>query len=207
MRKVDRTKKRIKILEGALLVFAEKGYHNTKMADVANKVGIGKATIYEYFRNKKELFFSLAELLEKRFLEHIENMVNSTDDAVTKLKCVINSLVEIGVKWEDALRVLFMFWTEHVRKGEVYPLESRLREFYCRLMKLIESIYREGVKSNKFKSTLPPEEFARSVVAAIDGLAFQWILSGKNFDLTDMGKKYLEFLMSSIVIEPVSEDG
>jgi len=198
MMRVDKVEKRKKILEGALLVFAEKGYHKTKMVDVAHKVGIGKATIYEYFRNKEELFFSLIELLETRLLHFIEDAARSTEDVESRLKRVINSLFEVYIRWENAFRVLLMFWAELLRKGETRPIQEKLKDFYANLMRLIETIYKDGLKKRKFKEVMPPEQFARSVIAMADGLTFQWILSNKSFDLIDSGRKCAEFIVNSV---------
>jgi len=45
-----------KIIEIAAQLFSEKGFHNTKIADITNKIGIGKGTFYLYFKDKRELF-------------------------------------------------------------------------------------------------------------------------------------------------------
>jgi AcrR family transcriptional regulator len=48
--------KREVIIQSALAVFVEKGFYNAKISDIAEKAGIGKGTIYEYFASKKEIF-------------------------------------------------------------------------------------------------------------------------------------------------------
>src|SRR5437879_6763477 len=48
-----------KILEAARSVFAEKGYHDARMEDIAEMVGVSKRTLYLYFENKEELFTAI----------------------------------------------------------------------------------------------------------------------------------------------------
>ena len=48
-----------KILEAARSVFAEKGYHDARMEDIAEMVGVSKRTLYLYFTNKEELFAAI----------------------------------------------------------------------------------------------------------------------------------------------------
>src|SRR5713101_869501 len=48
-----------KILEAARSVFAEKGYHDARMEDIAETVGVSKRTLYLYFKNKEELFAAI----------------------------------------------------------------------------------------------------------------------------------------------------
>ena len=49
---VDKKKKREKILETAITVFAKRGIANTKITDIAEAAQVGKGTIYEYFHSK-----------------------------------------------------------------------------------------------------------------------------------------------------------
>ncbi|NLU48034.1 MAG: helix-turn-helix transcriptional regulator [Syntrophomonadaceae bacterium] len=53
--------KREAIIQAALQVFSEKGYHNARMEEVATVAGIGKGTIYEYFDSKLQLFQAVLE--------------------------------------------------------------------------------------------------------------------------------------------------
>ncbi len=48
-------RRREQILEAAARVFAEKGYHEAGIADIATDLGIGHGTFYRYFANKKEI--------------------------------------------------------------------------------------------------------------------------------------------------------
>jgi AcrR family transcriptional regulator len=48
-------RRREQILDAAARVFAEKGYHEAGIADIATDLGIGHGTFYRYFANKKEI--------------------------------------------------------------------------------------------------------------------------------------------------------
>lgn len=62
MRRSDvRGQKRDSIIDAAVQVFSSKGYHNTRMEEIAIAAGIGKGTIYEYFESKLQLFQALME--------------------------------------------------------------------------------------------------------------------------------------------------
>jgi AcrR family transcriptional regulator len=47
---------RERIIEQALKTFSEKGYHQTRIADVASDIGVSKGAIYQYFESKEQLF-------------------------------------------------------------------------------------------------------------------------------------------------------
>jgi TetR/AcrR family fatty acid metabolism transcriptional regulator len=58
MAKGNRSKREM-ILEAAYDLFLNKGYWETKIIDIAEKAGIGKGTVYEYFESKDDIFFEL----------------------------------------------------------------------------------------------------------------------------------------------------
>lgn len=63
--------RRSQILAEAVLVFAEKGYHATNIADIAQRLGLGHGTFYRYFRNKLDIFDAVAE----RIIGEIRDLV------------------------------------------------------------------------------------------------------------------------------------
>jgi AcrR family transcriptional regulator len=71
-----RAKKRI--VDAAIQVFAEKGFHQAKMTDIAKKLGVSKGTIYQYFKSKEDLFEAVVQIpLEKVREEPIADLLES----------------------------------------------------------------------------------------------------------------------------------
>jgi AcrR family transcriptional regulator len=67
--------RREQILACALEVFSQKGYHGSSIADVCARAGIGRATLYQYFDDKRDLLVALADRIEKRVEEAIATRV------------------------------------------------------------------------------------------------------------------------------------
>ncbi|MFB6374312.1 MAG: TetR/AcrR family transcriptional regulator, partial [Bradymonadaceae bacterium] len=57
----DEPDKRQRILEGALTAFAQKGFYNPKVSEIADEADVADGTIYLYFENKDDLLISLFE--------------------------------------------------------------------------------------------------------------------------------------------------
>ena len=74
---VDKELKKMEILHAAIKVFASKGIPNTKMIDIAREAGIGKGTIYEYFRSKKEI-------IQETFQAFLQELDQVEEDADTR---------------------------------------------------------------------------------------------------------------------------
>ncbi|MBM3235381.1 TetR/AcrR family transcriptional regulator [Candidatus Poribacteria bacterium] len=89
-RKQDRDVKRNIILDAAEQVFSHKDYHEAVLDEIAGVAGLSKATLYLYFKNKIDLFFSV---IERKLWELGQVVVNATVDyvnPVTAIKRLIN---------------------------------------------------------------------------------------------------------------------
>lgn len=72
---------RARIVDAALHVFAEKGYHEATMEDVADRLQVSEGTIYLYFKSKRELFKAISDLGEHEAAEGFSSAIESDDPA------------------------------------------------------------------------------------------------------------------------------
>ncbi|MFO7562512.1 MAG: helix-turn-helix domain-containing protein [Enhygromyxa sp.] len=79
-------RKRRAILEVATVMFAEHGYRETNMDELAAKVGVAKGTLYLYFPKKIDLLFACAALEKSTFVPQVLEMLSSDLPAAEKLK-------------------------------------------------------------------------------------------------------------------------
>ena len=68
---VDKEEKKKAVLAAARTVFAKKGLASAKIEDVALEAGIGKGTVYEYFKSKDDIFFALFEEMKRELHRRI----------------------------------------------------------------------------------------------------------------------------------------
>ena len=59
--------KRLRIMEAAVIVFSRKGFHRAKVEEIAEKAEVGKGTVYEYFKSKKELFLEMVLYIHQKY--------------------------------------------------------------------------------------------------------------------------------------------
>src|SRR5579859_1520846 len=78
--------KRERILDAAVRVFAKKGFHATRVSEVAKAAGVADGTIYLYFKSKDELLVSLFEDRVERLLAFLQRELPSSVGAAGKLR-------------------------------------------------------------------------------------------------------------------------
>ncbi|MHB8896588.1 MAG: TetR/AcrR family transcriptional regulator, partial [Candidatus Geothermincolia bacterium] len=100
-RKVDKEEKAAAIGQAALKVFIKKGYHHTKMADIAGAAGIGKGTVYEYFQDKAEILKSIFADYYSAFGEGAARAMSGVATPGGRLIALVDFALGHLAEWED----------------------------------------------------------------------------------------------------------
>ena len=180
---VDKQAKKLEILKAAIEVFAKIGVTNTKMADIAESAGIGKGTIYEYFRSKEDIFAEAYRLVYEESEAKVRLVIESDLDPEAKLRelMTVTTRAFLGENGEFA-RIIMDFWSEGVRNRNDRTAEIiDLKQTYADYRVMIASILEEGVHNGVFR-VANPAMTASVLIGAMDGVILQWILDPKVFD-------------------------
>ncbi|MFL6558744.1 MAG: TetR/AcrR family transcriptional regulator, partial [Bacillus sp. (in: firmicutes)] len=72
------------IIDAAVIVIAENGYHQDQVSKIAKQAGVADGTIYLYFKNKEDILISLFEEKMGSFIEKIDTMIAGKGSAAEK---------------------------------------------------------------------------------------------------------------------------
>lgn len=102
--------KLVMILDRASGVFAEKGYHNTSVRDVAAATGVSPAGLYYYFQSKEELLHLILESCLTSLLDRIHLQIDGIEDPSVRLRTIIKTHLDHLRKNGNEMRVLVHEW-------------------------------------------------------------------------------------------------
>jgi AcrR family transcriptional regulator len=175
---LDKDAKRHDILKAAVETFVEKGLEKASMQDVAFRAGIGKGTIYEYFRSKQEIVAASCDYFYNMFRLDEDRFLSPRDNAVDKLRGMFLFFSEMfRPESGPFFRLMFHFWGEAIRFSDMENIVlQRIKEFYGEFGKVIVAILRQGIGEGLFRPDLDAECQASLLIGAIDGIFFQAIL-------------------------------
>lgn len=174
-----RKKTKHKILENALMLFAEKGFKGTSISDIAKSAGISKGLAYNYFKNKDELMLAVFGLLAEEFGEIFLSMENESNPS-RKLKEMINITFKKLHEDEKFWRLYFNFVMLPELNKEANKL---LSSFLSEALIVLEKIFKEMKIPN-------PSEESKIFASIIDGISFHYMFSKKEYPIEKM-RKYL----------------
>lgn len=194
---VDKERKRREILKAAMRVFAREGYHRAKMEAVAEEAGIGKGTVYEYFKSKTDLFLALHDHMLAELKAFYMKELKGIQQPAAMLERFIAVAFETFRLWEPFFLVFFDYWAEGGRGEQQTLLQTRLREAYAVARNDVAAIIAAGVKDGSFRCE-DPLLVAASILATLDGLVLQWLCDRDAFDLDAIAKNLTEMILRSL---------
>jgi len=188
------------IVRAAARVFSGKGYNRTVMADIAVEAGIGKGTVYEYFRSKEELFFAVFEWFVHEVATAEVGISALTMPASQRLKALSESLMRTLDQNREMYALVMEFWAATVSLPLRDRLKDAFREAYREFRVLVGSLIREGMAQGEFRSDADVESVASALVATWDALPLQaWF--DKDIDPSSTARKFMEVVVRGLLAE------
>jgi TetR/AcrR family fatty acid metabolism transcriptional regulator len=184
-----------RIINAATKIFAQKGFFQAKVADIAKEAQVADGTIYLYFENKDDILISLFEEQMNMVLEDMKTQVLKEEDAVKKIeKFAFNhlKLVELNKNVAEIIQV-------ELRQSSKFMKEYKNEKFH-EYLNLIGDIIREGQEEGIFKESIIPGIAKRAFFGALDEMSRFWVLSSrKKYDIETAAKQISDYFLKGLV--------
>ena len=170
----QRSDKRVRIVDAAVGVFAEKGYRSARISDIARRAGVADGTIYLYFRNKEDLLLTIFEEKMDGILTGLRAAVDGIDSPADRMRAFARFHFE-QMRLQPALaQVLQVELRQSTRFVREYRPE-RLWEY----LGVFETILRDGKAVGEFRAEIDPFLVKWAFFGALDELSIQWVVARK----------------------------
>lgn len=177
----DVTEQRIaQIIEAATTIFAEKGLDAATMDDIAEAVGINKATIYLYFDNKDALIGAIAEAIFTQELADLHAIVAAPGTAIERLTTFYEAMIADEAHVLPLMPVLYEFYALGLRRDDVRTIISG---FLRQSAGLLTTILEEGIENGDLAPT-DAHRAARALDALLSGTILHWVYAPDEMDVS-----------------------
>ncbi len=170
--------KRDAILRAAIDVFAERGFFNAQVADVARAAGVAAGTVYLYFRSKDDLLVSIFERTMREAFTEGRAAVAGVHDPGERLRQFAR--VHLGRLGRD--RNLAIVYQVELRQSIKFMerfSSTLLRDYLSQIRAAIV----DGQQTGAFRADLNATSVAKMFFGALDEMATNWILSRRRYSL------------------------
>ncbi len=172
--------RRAQMLRAALEIITERGYADTRIADVAERSGVSPALVIYYFKTKDQLLTEAIRHYEDFWYTVCQRRLADLPTATAQLEelvamnCLPEEEPEPGLPWD----IWLDFWAQAARNAEVGSVRQKSDE---RWRELISSIVVLGQETGEFQG-VEPHSFAICLSSLLDGLAIQIALEDSEVD-------------------------
>jgi TetR/AcrR family fatty acid metabolism transcriptional regulator len=170
--------KRDLILRAATKVFAQNGFFQSQVADVARVAGVAAGTVYLYFQNKDDLLVSIFERSMSDVLADARAAVDGATEPGDRLRRIARLHLERLGRDKDLAVVFQVELRQSVKFMERFS-ETFLQDYF----KLIRQAIADGQQGGAFRKDISATTATKIFFGALDEMATNWVLSRRKYDL------------------------
>ena len=193
MKVKDTSNSKQRIIDAAVKLISEKGYHGASTDLIAKEAGVSQGLIFHYFKNKEGLFFSLLKEKSKMFKEELEKSTGDEKDVLKKIEIAVLTYARLIQKEEKFYEVLIK-----QSRGSGLDFDKINKYGLMESAKLIGELIKTGIKQGVLRE-LDSEVAASCLFGMIEQNALRWMMLGKNFSLEEAIKESLDIYRRGII--------
>ena len=192
-RRADPAPKREALLRAAIDVFAERGFFNAQVADVARAAGVAAGTVYLYFRSKDDLLVSIFEKTMREGLAEGRAAVAGVTDPAERLR--IFARLHLGRLGRD--RHLAIVFQVELRQSVKF-MERFSSTLFRDYLGQIRAAIADGQQARIFRAGLSATVAAKMFFGALDEMATNWILSRRRYSLEADAEPVVDLFLKGV---------
>lgn len=184
-----------RILDAALEVFADKGFYEAKVNDIARVAGVADGTIYLYFKNKDDLVISLVDSVFDGIRARLEAGLSGITDARDR----VHRLVRFHVGLAQENPGLMRFLTVELRRGGPH-IKDEARGHVKAYMDIWQKVLEDGKAQGHFRAELRAGIIKHLVFGALDYMSMVWVASPErpNERIEAITQETTDFLLRAV---------
>jgi TetR/AcrR family fatty acid metabolism transcriptional regulator len=188
------TDKREAILRAAISVFANKGFFNSKVADVAKAAGVADGTVYLYFKNKDDILHSIFDRAMEEFIADGRRELADLDEPAERLR----RIAELHLERLSADRDMAIVFQVELR-GSIKFMREFSSAGFAEYLDIIRGTIEDGQTRGVFRADLKAIVCAKMLYGALDEMVTNWILSNRSYPLEPMAGEVLKVFFGGLL--------
>lgn len=181
------------IVQAAIEVFGENNFRDSNIREIAKRAGVAEGTIYKYFKDKEDLFFSIPMEKTKGYVEQLDLHLQGITGAPNKIRKFI---------W-----YYFHFFNANPEYGRILLLEMRVSKrfiktkTYASLRKStrqILNILRDGQEEGTIRKDVNIYLLRQLILGILEHVVTRWLLKQEKYNLLERHKEVGELVLHGV---------
>lgn len=180
------------IIDAAVIVIAENGYHQSQVSKIAKQAGVADGTIYLYFKNKEDILISLFQEKMGNFIEKIFERTEGIGSAKEKLLMLIETHFKL-LSENHHLAIVTQLELRQTNKA----LRAKINDVLKGYFQYIDDILQLGISRQEFRSDLDIRVTRQMIFGTIDEVATNWVMKDHKYDLIALSNTVHQLLVGA----------
>ncbi len=182
-----------RILEAAITVFAEQGFFQSTIAQIAKEAGVADGTIYLYFKNKDDILVQFYQYKTRQIFERFRDAVSQPTTAEEKLRCLIRVHLQ---EFQNDRNMAIVYQAETHQNRRLG--HEQIKEMSKMYRDIISEVVELGQEEGTIRKDLYMGLVKRFINGAVDEVINSWIHSGGQYDLLTMVDPLVDLFIKGI---------
>ena len=192
--------RREEILEAATVLFAEEGFTDSLTQQLADRLGVGKGTLYRYFPSKSDLFLAAVDRLMKKLTTQADQNLEDVTDPLDRISIAVRTYHDFFENHPEFAELLVQERAQF--KDRAKPTYFAHRE--TRVERWRE-LYRSLIKQGRVRD-IPVNRITDVISAAVYGSMFLNHFGGRDESFAASADDILDIIFHGILTREASED-
>ena len=153
--------RKAQIIASAVGLMSEEGVKGATTARIAANVGVSEPALYRHFKNKQAILLAALDDISMRLILHTTSAAADIDDIVERLRVMSSAFYDFVMSHPEEVRVLF----EAVSMTRDSEMRLALRDQFSQLLKVVETVLREGVAEGALRKDMDVSLAAWEIVS------------------------------------------
>ncbi len=182
-----------RILEAAVKVFAEQGFFQSTVSQIAKEAGVADGTIYLYFKNKDDILVQFFSYKTKQVFARFREEVDKADNTIDKFRNLIRRHLE---EFQCDRNMAVVYQAETHQSSRL--VERQIKEMSKMYFDIVSEIVEQGQEEGVIKKDLYLSLVKRFILGAVDEVISTWLHSSSKYDLVSMADPLVELFLNGI---------
>ena len=194
MKKMKRDKPKYKqIIDAAVVVIAQNGYHQAQVSKIAKEAGVADGTIYLYFKNKEDILVSVFREKMAIFVNNLRVILEKDLDTSEKLLKMIDNHFRV---LHDDRHLAIVTQLELRQSGK--KLRLRINEVLKEYLDLLDIILKEGIERGEVDASIDVRLARQMVFGTVDETITSWVMNDQKYDLKKLSPEVHRLIMNGM---------
>jgi len=168
-RSIAQTDKRTLILDAAIRVFAEHGYHGARVADIAEDAGVAHGLLYHYFASKDEVLRTIFVENWGELIGRFRAVEDADESASEKLEGIAKILLRT---WRNDPALVTVMVREVARSQQLQAQVTEVREAFA----IVERVIEQGQTQGTFRADVDARLASWIFYGGLEEVLTGWVL-------------------------------